>query len=419
MQESVFAALRTGRGERLVDVLDESAGAYNDLFGPAGDMLGGARRLVVDATGAAANFPFSMLVTRPLTDAELAGLRERVARSGGRDFTGVPWLAREKSISMVASAVSFKAQREDATGSNAPNPILAFASPPLPNEAVRPQLAAEVTTLMQQSRPRYRAAACADELNEIYSYEGLPGAYESALSASRLIAGPDPSMYRIVSGSDFTDRNVRNFSEYSQRTGRPGDLDDYRVIYFGSHGQDPGTNECVQEALLVTTTPNPAEAREPAPAGQESLGDGMLDTSEIQRLSLNADLVVLAACDTVGMRRIKQGAELTSAEAARLTRLTGLSGGGVIGNFASSFFVAGARAVLATYWAVENDATNRFMNAFFQTAGQGSAKSDAVQAAQRRLMDDPEFSNPVFWAPFVFIGDGSKTLKSTAPDRPS
>lgn len=417
MQESVFAALRTGRGERLVDVLDESAGAYNDLFGPAGDMVSGARSLVIDATGAAANIPFAMLLSRPLTADELASLRQRVTQSGGRNFTGVPWLARDRSISMVASAVSFMAQREDAAGSTAPNPILAFASPPLPNEAARPQLAAEVTQLMQ-ARPRYRAAACADELSEIYSYEGLPGAYESAQSASRLLAGPNPSSWRIVSGSDFSDTNIRNFSAYSQSAGRPADLDDYRVIYFGSHGQDPGTNECVQEALLVTTTPAPSAARTVV-SGDDSLGDGMLDTSEIQRLSLNADLVVLAACDTVGMRRIKQGAELTSAEAARLTRLTGLSGGGVIGNFASSFFVAGARSVLATYWAVENEATNRFMNAFFQNAGQGAAKSDAVQGAQRRLMDDPDFSNPVFWAPFVFIGDGSKMLKSDAGARPS
>lgn len=416
IQETVFAALRTGRGERLVDVLDESAGAYNDLFGPAADIISGSRSLIVDATGAAANIPFSMLVTRPLTAGEIDGVRQRAARNGGRDFTGVPWLAREKSISMVASAVSFKAQREDTTGSNAANPILAFASPPMANEAARPQLAAEVTRLMQQ-RPRYRAAACADELQEVYLYEGLPGAYESAVSASRLLAGADASSYRIVSGSDYSDANIRNFSAYAQRTGKAGDLDDYRVIYFGSHGQDPGSNECVQEALLVTSTPTPAEAA--ARSGtDDSLGDGMLDTSEIQRLSLNADLVVLAACDTVGMRRIKQGAELSSAEAARLTRLTGLSGGGVIGNFASSFFVAGARSVLATYWAVENDATNRFMNAFFQNAGQGAAKAEAVQGAQRRLMDDPEFSNPVFWAPFVFIGDGSKSLK-TGAQRPS
>lgn len=418
IQESVFASLRTGRGERLVDVLDESAGAYADLFGPAGDIVASAKSLVIDATGAAANIPFSMMLSRPLTAAELAGLRERVSRSGGRDFTGVPWLARDKAISMVASAVSFKAQREDTTGSTAANPILAFASPPLPNETIRPQLASEVTSLMQ-ARPRYKAAACADELTEIYSYEGLPGAYESALTASRLIAGADASRYRIVSGADFTDANIRNFSAFSQSTGRQSDLDDYRVIYFGSHGQDPGSNECVQEALLVTTTPTPAALRATA-GGDDSLGDGMLDTSEIQRLSLNADLVVLAACDTVGMRRIKQGAELTSAEAARLTRLTGLSGGGVIGNFASSFFVAGARSVLATYWAVENDATNRFMSAFFQNAGQGSAKADSVQGAQRRLMDDPEFSNPVFWAPFVFIGDGSKALKTdVAAQRPS
>jgi hypothetical protein len=400
IQEGVLFGLRRDRPERMLDVIDEQIGAYNDLFGPVDDMTQPARRLIIDATGAAANIPFSLLVSRALTAEEEAGLKARVAASGGRDFTGVPWLGRDRSISMVASAVSFKAQREDATGSTAPNPILAFASPPLPNEAERPQFAPQVTALMQQARPRYRRADCTSELEEIYAYPGLEGAYESAEAASKLLAGGGTG-YRIISGTEFTDQNLRNAQ----------DLDEYRVLYFGSHGQHPGANKCVQEALLVTTTPSPADASTAVAPGMDTLGDGMLDTSEIQRLALNADLVVLAACETVGMRRIKEGAGISSSEAARLTRLTGLSGGGVIGNFAGSFFVAGARSVLATYWAVENEATNRFMSTFFETAAGGAAKSDSVQAAQRRLMDDPAYSNPIFWAPFVFIGDGSKTLK--------
>ncbi|MDX2233564.1 MAG: CHAT domain-containing protein [Hyphomonadaceae bacterium] len=418
IQEGVLYGLRRDRPERMLDVLDEAAAAYGDLFGPIDDMTTESRRLILDATGAAANIPFSLLVARAMTAEEMAGVSARVQASYGRDFTGVPWLGRDRSISMVASAVSFKAQREDTAGSSAPNPILAFASPPLPNEAARPQLATEVTQLMQQNRPRYRRPDCAAELEEIYAYPGLEGSYESALSASRLMAGGAGTGYRIVSGQDFTDQNIRNFARFSEATGQPADLDDYRVLYFGSHGQHPGANKCVQEALLVTTTPAPDQAAASPPAGDDALGDGMLDTSEIQRLSLNADLVVLAACETVGMRRIKEGAGLSSEEAARLTRLTGLSGGGVIGNFAGSFFVAGARSVLATYWAVENEATNRFMNAFFETAAGGAARADAVQAAQRRLMDDPEYSNPIFWAPFVFIGDGSKTLKVGAGAAP-
>jgi hypothetical protein len=411
IQEGVLFGLRRDRPERMLDVLDEAAGAYRDLFGPVDDMAGPARRLIIDATGAAANIPFSLLLSRPLTAAEEAGVRDRVARSYGRDFTGVPWLSRDRSISMVASAVSFKAQREDEAGSTAANPILAFAAPPLPNEADRATFAPRVAALMEQNRPRYRRPDCGPELEEVYSYPGLEGSYESAVSASRLLAGGDPATVRIVSGAAFTDRNIRSFDDYARSTGAPAGLDDFRVLYFGSHGQHPGANKCVQEALLVTTTPSLADAAQPPPGGDATLGDGMLDTSEIQRLSLNADLVVLAACETVGMRRIKEGSEISSAEAARLTRLTGLSGGGVIGNFAGSFFVAGARSVLATYWAVENEATNRFMSAFFETAAGGAAKADSVQVAQRRLMDDPEYSNPIFWAPFVFIGDGSKTLK--------
>lgn len=418
IQEGVLYGLRRDRPERMLDVIDDASGAYNDLFGPINDMTTESKRLIIDATGAAANIPFALLVARPMTADEMAGLTERVGRSFGRNFTGVPWLGRDRSISMVASAVSFKAQREDEAGSTAANPILAFAAPPLPNEAQRPQFAPQVAKLVHQTRPRYQRADCEAELEEIYAYAGLEGSYESALSASRLLTGGNASGYRIVSGTDFTDQNIRNFAKFAEASGRPGDLDDYRVLYFGSHGQHPGSNKCVQEALLVTTTPTPQAVATPPAPGEDTLGDGMLDTSEIQRLSLNADLVVLAACETVGMRRIKEGAGMSSAEAARLTRLTGLSGGGVIGNFAGSFFVAGARSVLATYWAVENEATNRFMNAFFETAAGGAAKADSVQAAQRRLMDDPDYSNPIFWAPFVFIGDGSKSLKVGAATPP-
>lgn len=409
IQEGVLFGLRRDKPERMLDVLDEAQAAYQDLFGPVDDLAQGAKRLILDATGAAANVPFSLLVARPLTEQEMAGVTARVRASRGRDFTGIPWLGRDRSISMVASAVSFKAQRDDAAGSTAANPILAFASPPLPNEAERPQFSSALVNIVQSARKRYGRPECKEELQEIYGYAGLPGSYESAVTASRLLAGGD-SGYRIVSGQDFTDRNVRKFDDFSAQAGQAVGLDDYRVLYFGSHGQHPGANQCVQEPLLVTTTPT-ADSIALDTAGDQALGDGMLDTSEIQRLSLNADLIVLAACETVGMRRIKEGASITNEEAARSTRLTGLSGGGVIGNFAGSFFVAGARAVLATYWAVENTATNRFMEKFFQTAAAGASKADAVQAAQRGLMDDPEYSNPIFWAPFVFIGDGAKALK--------
>ena len=409
IQEGVLYGLRRDRPERMLDVLDEAQGAYQDLFGPVDDLAQGAKRLVLDATGAAANVPFSLLVARPLGAEEMAAITARVRASRGRDFTGIPWLGRDRSISMVASAVSFKAQRDDEAGSTAANPILAFAAPPLPNEAERPRFSSALVDLVQKTRSRYNRPECKEELQEIYGYAGLDGSYESAVVASRLLAGGD-SGFRIVSGPDFNDRNVRKFEAFNAQAGQPAGLDDFRVLYFGSHGQHPGANKCVQEPLLVTTTPT-AENIQLDTEGDETLGDGMLNTSEIQRLSLNADLIVLAACETVGMRRIKEGASISSEEAAAATRLTGLSGGGVIGNFGGSFFVAGARAVLATYWAVENTATNRFMEKFFQTAAGGASKADSVQAGQRSLMDDPEYSNPIFWAPFVFIGDGAKVLK--------
>lgn len=415
IQDKVRQTIAKENGELMLDAIDDAAGAYHDLFGPIADLTTNARRLIIDATGAAANTPFAMLLTRPLTPAEMTDLEGRVRRSGGFDYKGLPWLGRERAISMVASAVSFRAQREDTAGSTAANPIIAFAAPPTPVDSrpeARAQLATTLASTVQQARPRYRRADCTAELQEIYDYPGLDGSDVSAVTASRALAGTDRNAYRIVSGPDFSDQNIRNFDDYAARDGQPGKLADFRVLYFGSHGQQPNDNKCLQEALLVTNRPSEQALSAAPPGGDDTLGDGILETSEIQRLELNADLVVLAACETVGMRRIRGGAAgISNAEQARLTRLTGISGGGVIGNFASSFFVAGARSVLATYWPVQNDATNDFMKTFFETAAAGTAKADSVQAAQQRLMDSEDFSHPVFWAPFVFVGDGSKTLK--------
>ena len=107
----------------------------------------------------------------------------------------------------------------------------------------------------------------------------------------------------------------------SETTVKRAPLADYRIVYFATHGLVAGDIKGLAEPSLALTIP-------PQPS---DLDDGLLTASEVAQLKLNADWVVLSACNTIAGD--KPGAEA----------LSGL---------ARAFFYAGARALLVSHWAV-------------------------------------------------------------------
>ena len=114
--------------------------------------------------------------------------------------------------------------------------------------------------------------------------------------------------------------------------------------------------------------------------------DYILKMSDIQAVKLRARLVVLSCCHS--------GQGPVSSE-------------GVVG-MARAFLFAGARSVLATLWAIDDEATMMFMKSFYQQLGSGESASVALQRAMKCLRDSHDFSAPKYWAPFVLIGDDVK-----------
>ena len=108
--------------------------------------------------------------------------------------------------------------------------------------------------------------------------------------------------------------------------------------------------------------------------------------SDIQAVRLRARLVVLS-CPYSGQGQV--------------------SSEGVVG-MARAFLFAGARSVLATLWAIDDEATMMFMKSFYQQLGSGESASVALQRAMKCLRDSHDFSAPKYWAPFVLIGDDVK-----------
>jgi CHAT domain-containing protein len=126
--------------------------------------------------------------------------------------------------------------------------------------------------------------------------------------------------------------------------------------------------------------------------------DGLLSFSEIYDLRLDADLVILSACDTAG------GASLAA------TREAGLRGGGdfALDGLVRAFVGAGGRTVVASHWPVPDDydSTNRLISGLF-AASPGTATATALRQAQQALMARPETSHPYYWAGFAIVGDGA------------
>jgi CHAT domain-containing protein len=153
-------------------------------------------------------------------------------------------------------------------------------------------------------------------------------------------------------------------------------LGDFKVLHFAAHGVSSESEP--DRAALVLLPGRDTE-------------DGLWQAREIQRTRLNADVVVLSACET-GSGRL-QGQE------------------GVM-NLARSFLTAGAKSVVASLWSVDDRSTATLMESFYTHLAQGSTVSDALRQAQLDFIKTyGEKAKPYLWAGFEVIGDGTRRLK--------
>jgi hypothetical protein len=185
---------------------------------------------------------------------------------------------------------------------------------------------------------------------------------------SKALGAPDDS---LLLGRDATERALRN---------RP--LNDYRVISFATHAFVAGDIEGIFDPALVLT---PGSQATPA-------NDGLLTATEIANLDLDANLVILSACNTA------------AADGAASGR--GLSG------LANAFFFAGARSVAVTQWAVFSEVAQTF-GAGLITRSIGPDGVGVAEALRRTMVDyisnakEDYRAHPRFWAAFSIAGDGA------------
>jgi CHAT domain-containing protein len=345
----------------------KSYALFQQLAGPVRGELIAAKHLVYEPDGALIGLPVATLVTEdpaPL----LAGL----AAGKEPDYRKVAWLGARMDSSLVLSAPSFMQSRAFAP-SRAKQAFLAFADPASAKSEPR-----AYSSLLKRSASfagAQAASICENTRQALLKLPDLPDTADEVRKVGATIGGGGE---QLLIGKTFTDEAVKT---------RP-DLGDYKVLYFATHGLLPQPSACLPEPALVTSVG----------AGEDS--DGLLDASEILDLKLDADLVVLSACDTGGA-----GSDATD--------VTGLQGGGeALGGLTRAVIYAGGRALVVSHWSVDSAATVRLMTGLF--SARAPTEAEALESAQRTLQQSAEWSHPYFWAPFTIVGDGARPMPTAA-----
>ncbi|RJF94173.1 CHAT domain-containing protein [Sphingomonas cavernae] len=339
---------------------------YTDLFAPVENRLVNAQHLIFEPDGAMLQLPANLLV------ADAAGVDTYLRRAADPeadafDFRGIEWLGRKHAVSTAVSARNFRDARQT-PASRASRQYLGFGqNNPIPG------------AVLQASAARGPGGPGGLDCTWPLSEWNKPIAASELRTAASQIGGGSAD---IVTGSAFTDTAIQ----------ARGDLADFRILHFATHG-------------LVTAPRPECPAR---PALLTSFGDqgsdGLLSFREIYDLKLDADLVILSACDTAG-----QASRAATREAGLTT-----GGGSALDGLVRAFIGAGGRSVVASHWPAPDDfdATERLIAGLFQSSATDSV-AEAMRKAEVRLMDEAATSHPYYWAGFAIVGDGAQQLLVT------
>jgi CHAT domain-containing protein len=342
---------------------------YVRLFDPVAEELPQVRHLVFEPDGALLKLPVNLLVT---DDASVAAYQARMEQKNADeyDFRGTRWLGRGTQVSTSVAAAAFRDVRRSRPSDGRRAYLGLGENTPIGPEALgatsgagRTRAALEGGDRCTWSPAIWANPVKADELHE---------------AAARFGASA-----RVLTGEAFTDSAIRTL----------GDLAEYRILHFATHGLVTAPQpECPPRPALLTSFG--------ADAGADGGSDGLLSFAEIFGLRIDADLVILSACDTAGSATV--GA----------TREAGVTSGGefALDGLVRAFVGAGGRTVLASHWPVPDDfdATGRLVSGLF--AEDGRATAEALLASQVSLMDGAETSHPFYWSAFAIVGDGAARL---------
>ncbi len=402
--------LPEGRGTRIVNAFSEGPAAEAGL--KPGDILlsfegkdfGEFRKLTEAIRTYPPDSKVQFRVSRngaEFTAAVTLGRNElQVPRPLAPGDKNIAWLIREHALTVLPAVSSLKALRRVARPSAASKPMIGFGNPLLDAHLLlngNPEHDAAIKTRVQSAAenqrctdtPSQRVAALTGEhrglaplgmrggladLEFLRGQNPLPETAQELCEVARDLSA-DGDEIRL--GARATEREVKHLSE-------TGQLAQYRAVHFATHGALAGQVQGSAEPGLLLTPPQAASEED----------DGYLTAPEIAGLKLDADWVILSACNTAAGGA--QGAEA----------LSGL---------ARAFIYAQARALLVSHWEVDTDAAVKLITGAMKrlAADKRMGRAEAMRQSMLALIDGgepqeahPQEAHPAFWAPFVLVGEG-------------
>lgn len=302
---------------------------YRGLIAPFESQLTGVTRLIIAPDTATDDIPWGALLTSAPPN----------PRMDGAALAAAPWLVQRFAVSVVPSVTSFHALRRTAS-----------------RAALTSYLGLGGATVTRTSSA---GGTVTDAM--LARLPSLP------VDGLTILGAPFDERARVLTGNEATEAGFR--AALSQNPS---------VIAFATHGLFAGEVSGLAEPLLVVT---------PGLAGT-SQDDGLLTASEIAALRINANVVILLACNTAS------GSGEPDAEA-----LSGL---------VRAFYVAGARNVIATYW-VANDAASEATAAYIASEIRSADLPSILQRSAQELIRanaNGETAHPYYWATFALFGAG-------------
>ncbi len=344
---------------------------YLGLVQPVAPALAGSSLLLVVPHGELGQLPLALLPTAPVANPG----KTAVPFDAYRD---VPWLMRKLAIEQLPSVTSLASLRRLPAGNAARRSFIGFGDPLFSKEQGKEaplQLAAgAVSTRGLPLRLRNVPKTAGVSSAELALLPRLPDTGQEISEIARVLKAEPGDIY--LQGK-ATEKAVIE-----------GNLANRRVVMFATHGLVPGELDGLTQPALALTTPDLADGN----------GDGLLAMDEILSLRLDADWVVLSACNTA------------AGDGAGAEAVSGLG---------RAFFYAGARALLVSNWPVETASARLLMTDLFrrQVENPALSKAEALRQAMLALADGPgsldaatrkplySHAHPLFWAPFVIVGD--------------
>lgn len=348
---------------------------YQLIMAPVSSALQGKKVMLAVPHAELGQLPLALLTTQPDS--------QKYKPKGG-DFTEyrkTPWLIKNMAIAQLPSVTALAALRNLPAPPSDRRAFVGFGDPFFSVEQAK--IAANTTAraanavatrgipLKLRSAPKTSGVSSA----ELALLPRLPDTKEELQEIGKALSAD--------SAQDIFLNQQASVSRVMEM-----DLSNRQVVMFATHGLVPGELDGLTQPALALSAPD---------VTGEGKGDGLLTMEKILTLKLNADWVVLSACNTA------------SGEGAGAEAVSGLG---------RAFFYAGARSLLVSNWPVDSEAARLLMTDMFkrQQTKPGQNKAEYLQASMVNMMDAVgsvdangkgkySYAHPLFWAPFVVVGD--------------